>query len=1168
MKIRLFLLITALLTFSLAAVAQTSRGTVVGTITDANGAVIPGATVTLTNLETTITRTTTTNDEGNYRFDAVDLGNYSVQVSATNFGAATKTGLLVNANQSTDGSAQLAPAGQSVIVDVTTDAAALLQTETPVRGGNIDERKITELPFSGRNPVSLALTLPGVSTNRFGFGVGTFSVNGGRGRSNNFLIDGTENNDISVAGQGFQITNPDAVQEVSVQTSNYDAEFGRAGGAVVNVITKSGTNEFHGTLSYILDSTRDDAITNTQGQVPSTLARGYPPFGIEQWYSATVGGPVLLPRFGEGGRRAVYNGHNRTFFFFSYQEQRQRASTTLNRTVPTQAGRDALRALFPAGVNPRVDQYLAITSSIIGTTNAFNIALGQPTNALGVPTGPARPAIQFGTGAFALPVKFLDQQIQARIDHKISDSDQLAVRYLWDDQGQPAGGDSTFPNYIADFKGTFNNLLFTETHVFSPSLTNEVRVAYNRILFDFPIVGPDVQAFTLPRFDIGQISSFGVATNIPQGRVANNYGIQDTMTYLRGNHTFRFGIDLLSQRSKQFAPIVERGLLTYSSSAAHTAFANFVDNFGGGAGGARIDFGSPVYYPFLFRQAYFLQDRWSVTDSLTMTLGVRYENFGNPTRTLRTAAFTGLFNVNPTTFAGPYSQPNQVENDGNNFAPTFGVAWSPSYTSGFLGSLLGDKQTVFRAGYQIGYDSFFNNIASNAATSSPNVVATNIPSNTNNGPRGLANQSGNLPTVARALSPLDGQTLVTSDLVNPYYQRWSAGFQRTLPFNLVLDASYVGSKGTHLFINEDLNPTVPAPFPGRVIPLVTPTRITPAAFTGSLTCTPGALGPPPCLISGRLDNLQGSRLIRTNSGSSNYHSGQFSLTRRFSDGLTVTGAYTWSKFIDNGSEVFGVAGNNLPQQAANPSIFGGQKFERGLSLFDRTHRASITYVYQLPWYKEQKGFVGHVFGGFEITGVTTFESGAPFTVVNGVDADGVGGNLDRPLFNPNGTPGVRAVPVVSATGAITGYFNPDVPGAVPGTFVSVAIDPNTAQWIGNPAFSTTLVDSRQRFGTGGRGTLRTPGINNWNMNLLKRVNIDESRSLQFRVELYNVFNHPQYTNPSVSPFSPGEQGFGGSVGTANAAGTLLSGTAAGRFLDPKFADGGGRVLRYQIKFVF
>ena len=198
-------------------------------MTDPNGAVIAGANVTLTSGATKLSRTTTTNTEGLYRFEAVDPGTYSVKVNATGFGEIVSTGIEVRANQTSDVPAQMAPAGQIETVNVAADAGQLLQVEAPVRGGNIDKIRITELPVAGRNPVSLALTLPGVSTNRFGFGVGTFSVNGSRGRSNNFLIDGTENNDISVAGQAFQITNPDAVQEVSVQTSNYDAEFGRAG---------------------------------------------------------------------------------------------------------------------------------------------------------------------------------------------------------------------------------------------------------------------------------------------------------------------------------------------------------------------------------------------------------------------------------------------------------------------------------------------------------------------------------------------------------------------------------------------------------------------------------------------------------------------------------------------------------------------------------------------------------------------------------------------------------------------------------------------------------------------------------------------------------------------------------------------------------------------------
>src|SRR5688500_5345365 len=376
MKFRVLLILMVIFSFSLTASAQTSRGTVTGTVTDPAGAVIAGAEVTLTSVQNKLSRTTTTNSEGIYRFEAVDSGSYSVKITATGFGDIEQTGIEVRANQTSDVPAQLTLSGTRAVVDITTDAGQLLQSEAPVRGGNVDNNSINALPCAGRNPVSLALTLPGVSTNRFGFGVGTFSVNGSRGRSNNFLIDGTENNDISVAGQAFQITNPDAVQEVSVQTSNYDAEFGRAGGAVVNTITKSGTDDFHGSIAYLLDSTRDDAITNTQSLSSAIQQRGHPPRGTEQYYAGTLGGPLLFPRFGEGGSMWRYDGRQRTFFFAAWQEQFRSASANATRTVLTQAGRTQLRNLFPQGVNPRVDLLMDVTKNVIGESNLQNIDIG------------------------------------------------------------------------------------------------------------------------------------------------------------------------------------------------------------------------------------------------------------------------------------------------------------------------------------------------------------------------------------------------------------------------------------------------------------------------------------------------------------------------------------------------------------------------------------------------------------------------------------------------------------------------------------------------------------------------------------------------------------------------------------------------------------------------
>lgn len=1102
-KVRVIILLAMLLSLSLTASGQTSRGTVSGIISDPTGAVIPSATIALISNETYVSRTTVSNDEGVYRFDAVDLGTYAVNITATNFVPVTRAGLIVSANQISSVDAQLSPSGPQIMMAITADAGTSLQTEAPVRGGNINVRQITELPFASRNPAELALTLPGVSSNRFSFAVSTFSVNGARGRSNNFLIDGTENNDIGFAGQGSQISNPDAVAEVSVQSSNYDAEFGRAGGAVINVITRSGGNDPHGTLSYLLDSTRDDAITSQESRNPLVVARGHKLPGTEQFFSGTFGSPIK---------------RKRSFFFGAYQEQRRSRTGMVILTVPSAAGRATLRGVFPAGASRNLDTYLNLTDGTIADTQFFNIALGT----LG---GVNRGNIEFGTSTRSFPQTARDRQFLIRIDHKISGHDHLSARYLFDDAVDPTFSDVAFAGFEAGIKVRFQNFLLAETHVFPPNLTNELRLAYNRIPIDFPITSENPLASTLPRINITNVTSLGVPFNFPGGRVANNYVIQDTMTYLRGNHTLRFGLDLLEQRSRHAAPFAERGILTFANSTFggqfFTGFANFVDNFGGASGSARRDFGSRVFYPALFRQAYFFQDRWRATPALTLTLGLRYENFGNPVNTLRTPSFTGLFNVDSVTLKGPFSEPNEVEDDNNNFAPTVGIAYAPSFTKGFLSRLIGENHTVFRAGYQIGYDSFFNSIAADAAGSSPNVVATFTVSTVSAAnSRGLPNLTASFPLLARPLSPLDSQVLVVRRLRNPYYQRWSVGIQRELPSNTIADISYVGSKGTKLYINEDRNPLVPPAL-----------RVTPSGYTGP--------------TSGRLDNLQGLRLIRTNGGASSYHSGQLSVTRRLIDGFTLTASYTYSKLIDNASEIFGF-GNTLPLPA-RPSVLFGERLDRAVSLFDRTHRASFTYVYQLPFFKEQRGAMGHLLGGFEISGVTTFESGAPLNVFNGVDADGIGGNFDRPDFNPQGRPGVRAIPSAAANPSPTGFINPDN---------NASINPADAQYVGLPA-------GFGRTGNLGRNTLRTPGINNFNFNILKRTTITEDTRLEFRTEFYNIFNHPQYTvgSPfSIAPFTPD----GGGISTD------VFNSLPGTFLNPntRFSDGGGRVIRYQLKFIF
>ncbi len=1090
------------------AFSQTSRGTVTGVVTDQSGAAVAGAKVELTGTLTNVTRETETNASGLYRFDAVDLGTFDITVHMTGFRNSVVRSFTVAAGQVSTVDVRLDVGETQTTVEVSGQALSL-QVEAPVRGATVTTSQVVELPYATRNPVLLALNVPGVSTNRYGNGTATFVVNGARGRSNNFLLDGTENNDISVAGQGFQIRNPDAVAEVNVQTSQFDAEFGRAGGGVVNVITKSGTNEIHGAAGTLLDWTYDDAITNTQALSPEVQSRGRPLPGTDQWYYGTLGGPVIK---------------DRTFFFGSFSEQRQASQSQGNVRVPTEAGWSVLNQLFPQGRSRNLDTFRALVGPVRGNSQLFTTPLGD-----------GRPDVQFGTAIFPYAQELYERQYTIRIDHKISENDLLYGRFATADQNRPVGGETTsFPGTFTSQKNKYINALIAETHIFSPSLTNELRLSYNRIALDFPMNPTNPAAATSPQFfiqnlTINNVYSIGVTANFPQGRIANNYVLQDTATKIFGKHSIRFGFDLLSQRSRQFAPINMRGQLTYNQSAfggqTYSAFANFIEDYGGAGGATALTFGSAIYYPELFRQAYFVQDRWRATQTLTISAGLRWEDFGTAVNSIAKASWSGLFNVDHVTFDGPYRQPSQVKRDLNNWSPMVGIAWSPESQSGPLSWIFGQKKGVFRAGYGIGYESFFNNIASNAQTSVPNAIATTSPASVVNAndPRGTALLSATLPTAPRAPQPVDAQTLVPGDLKNSYYQRWSAGIQRELPQNILLDVSYVGSKGTHLFINEQLNPTV--------------------TLSKQITPLPQSQIPT-ARLSGRLDALQGSRNIRTNGGDSNYHSLQTTVHRRLTSGFDVRLGYTWSKLIDNGGDVFAIAQLNQTQNPSVPSYYGGLQRDRAVSMYDRTHRAVIQYIYELPWMRSQRGFLGHLVGGWQIAGTTTFESGPPMNITNGVDADGIDGAGDRPNFNPNGQRGVRAVP---NAGSPTGYVNPDAANA--------PIDPAQAMFIALPAFAG---NNPLPTGNLGRNVWRAPGIHNWDVNLSKKFRISERMYVELRGESYNTWNHPNYGTPSVSPFAPGQQGFRGDV----------NGAPAGQFLNWSIADGGGRVMRYNLRIVF
>jgi len=1092
--------------------AQTSRGTVTGMVMDPQKAAIPGVKVELTGLATNVTRTTETNESGLYRFDAVDPGDYKLTVQAAGFRTASAPQFSVSAAQVATQDATLEIGDVQQVVEVTSSAIAL-QVEAPVRGGSVQQRQILDLPYATRDPADLGLTMPGVTTSKFATPTNTFVVNGARGRSNNFMIDGTDNNDISVAGQLFRIINPGSIQEVSVQTTNYDAEFGRAGGAVVNLITRSGTNSFHGDAGFVLDSTRDDAISSSLARDPAIQARGKNNAGTEQRFEGTLGGPIK---------------REHTFFQLGYVETRQFSTSTSEMVSPSATGRATLLRLYPRGRNANADLLQDITAGFDGNQRFFtqNLSDGTP--------------IEFGRIVTPYAQSQRVRQYGPKIDTRFGSKDMLSGRFLIHDDISPAGGENlSFPSFITGSTTKIYNFSFYHTHIFSPTMTNELRPGYTRFNVDFGIDSANPLGRTIPQIAIagintGATSIYGIRSTFPQGRLFNNFVLQDTMSVVQGTHTFRFGFDLMEQRARQAAPFNARGTLSYATSSTgqtYSGLANFIDDFGGGGGAAARAFGTPFYYPSLFRQAYFFQDRWRASQTVTLSIGLRYEYFGLPMNVVLNPVYTGLFNVNPATGESPLTRANKVEADRNNWGPTIGLAYSPNFDSGWLGRLFGNHKSVLRLGYAMGYDSYFNNITSNMAAAAPAAVAAqNLAQSSAALPRGLANLSTLLPRTAPAVTPFLQQSAVYRDIRNPYYQRWSAGVQREIPSGIVVDMAYVGSKGTRLFATEDGNPQV------------TPELRAFVPATGVWTTTREA----------RLDPLQGARSIRTNGGSSIYHALQVDAKRRFANGLTFTTAYTFSKVIDNGSELFSYGNTATFAQTAVPSFYGGLQSDRGLAFTDRPHRLVFTYAYELPFKKSQIGVLGHVAGGWQLSGITSYESGVPYTVANGADADGLGGaTYDRPDFNPAGRPGVRALPVALSVSP-TGYINPDNNNA--------PIDPREARYIGVAANRGNGGVRQTAPGSLGRNTERGPGLKNWDLNIVKNTNINERFRLEFRTEFFNIWNTPMYGKVSVSPFAPPQN--------SQTIGASVFNSQSGLFLNETFPDGGGRVIRYQLRLRF
>ncbi|HWC17999.1 MAG TPA: carboxypeptidase regulatory-like domain-containing protein [Terriglobales bacterium] len=1057
--------------------AQTSRGAVAGTVTDSSGAVIVDAVVRLSHNETGVVRSTSTNGDGIYRFDAVELGVFDLQIKKPGFTTLVSRSVIVESNRTTTVDATLQVGANETRVEVNAAGEERLLKESPLRGGIFEAYEVSRLPLESRNPISLAATLPGVvsPSGSTTFGAGTlsspldtrFAINGQRPRGNNYLLDGTDNNDFSFTGAAQPFDIADAVQEVSVQTSNFGAEFGRAGGGLVNVITKSGTNAYHGTIFWQYASQAFNSLSN----LDKVNGSSHPDFS-ENLYGFTVGGPIKK---------------NKTFFFAALQQDRFRSPGQFAFVVPTADAVTNLRSLFPG--NPRLDLYLSALGKLRGSSNPFPVALGiDPVSSTD------RGTVTFATARWPYPSTRDDTQGVLRLDHSWSPSQQMSFRYLVDSETEsPFQGTNlspSFPGYFADGSIGDHNLLLSDTYSAGATLTNELRFSYAREAVDLPISSHALpSAQVIPAIQLpSPIAAPGLTGAVPQFEYANNWLLQETQSKLIGQHTFRYGFEFLWQSAKQLgAGFAGRGIIGYTASSGYSAFANFLDDFSGPSGTVRRNFGEPIYYPDSFRQSYFFQDTWRTKPSLTLSLGLRYENFTQPANSLRFPAFAGF---DPSRFLVP----NKVAPDNNNFGPAIGVVWSPSPRSDHLGKILGTQETVLRAGFQISYDALFTQLLSFVMGDSPNTVQINRVSPVGAG-RGIPGWSSLLPVAAPSPSIGDGQLAVfDSNIRNPYTERWSLGLQRTLPQRVLLDLAYVGAESHRLFTRDDINSRQ--------------------------------------LDGFRLNPSFGPRVIRSSIGNAAYHALQLQVERRFAEGLHINSSYTWSRDLDSTSESLLVNANSGNQNLTSvPVSEGGLKLDRGLSDYNRSQRLVISYIWDIPG--PRQGVGKRVLGDWSIAGITTFQSGTPYTVQNGFDRNNDGFANDRPdIGNPNAPLNTRAViaPASGPGSCSTLYRNPDT---------GACVTPSQVHFIEGKGLPNTQ--------TVGRNTLLTGGTNIWDATLNKRFTLWESKLLEFRWDVFNVFNHRQFVQvPSSDVVS----------------------SPPGQFLNLKFIDGGIRSMRFQVKFLF
>ena len=1063
-------LMVALVTAS----AQTSQGILVGVVRDQTGAVVPTVTVTITGTEDGIVHSAKTENDGAYRMEALRPESYTLTVRQPGFSAFTAKNVIVTPSAVITYDVNLVVGGSAETVSVVANSVAL-DTENGQLTGIINSTDIQKLPTFSLSPFELATTVPGAQiVANSGFSNGQeVQINGARPRANNFLVDGQEINDVSIGGQAFQPIIPDSFSNVSVLTSAASAEFGRAGGGVVNSITKSGTNVFHGEGYERYDGSGLDALGGLERGTGITKTRS-----DQHIYGFTAGGPVFKDKlfvFGGLALDRFYGKLTPSLLEFpdanGYALLQSIAAAAPTSSTPVVATQVAL-----------LDSYLnsGITSGTYLT--AYNSVSGHATINTNVGPQPGCPS----TGCVitenffqrhAPPASEPNTQWEYKIDYTPWSKDSFSARYI---HGR-SSSDPDFLNSPGALIG-FDTLQGgpselgqgTWTHTFTANLLNEFRVSETRVSFAF---APTPQTLANPlnsltTIDVTGVPALGPNQNFPQGRREDLYQFQDTVGWTKGRHSMRIGFDIGRQLENDTVSQNAIGTLSFAAGGTNasgvsyvTSMGNFLQNQLGPSGTATKTFGSTRIDPHDWRSGFFGQDDIKISPVLTINVGLRYDYLTNPENSLK---YPGVDPNNPLsiiTLNAGVATANvfKVNNPKGNISPRLGFAYTPHF-----GGYFGDGKSVIRGGLGIFYDSDFSNFVTNAAQASPNAVAGELIQTTG---AGLPNATGLIPTITPVLSLQSLVETVADNMVNPITYQYNMGVERQVPWNMFFAVRYVGNIGSKLFANQQFN------------------------YVNGVT-------------GQRLNPAYGEDVVRGNYARSEYNSIQVEGSHLFSHGFQIRGNYTYSKALDDASEIFTTSSSGT--SFASNLAFGGLRGDWGPSAYDHRHYFVVTYIWSPAGLHGSNGYADTALSiltrHWTLSGTSRFQSGTYSTFGETVDSNGDSSAAnDRPII------GSLKAPIT--TGAIDGFFV----GGIPGTYYDLAAfnAPKSALVVDAPDSVHWLVphdpnnaDLHQEVG---RNSFENPGL------ILSDLALEKGFDLKFahfergrfvlRAEAQDIANH-------------------------------------------------------------